>query len=247
MIYIKSEYDISQIKLAADIWKKIKIELIKQTKPGISLLQLDKIANTIAIENKATCSFYQYQGFEGHICISVNEQLIHGVPNNYIIKKGDLVTFDVGVTYNNYICDAAFSVLVEPISENAQRIYDATLDCLQKALEQIKPDNYTGDISYAIELCAKKHGFEVIKDYGGHGCGIKIHEDPIILNYGQQKTGAKLKPGMIICIEPMLLTKSDQYKIDTNGWTVIAKNNKLTCHAEYMVLVTKTGYENLTA
>jgi methionyl aminopeptidase len=187
--------------------------LIETAQSGVSLITLDQKACDLIEQKNATCSFYQYDGFPKHICISVNEELIHGVPNNYKLKDGDLVSFDVGVTYENHICDAAFSLV---IGENkmATHILKASEEALAKAIDVIKPGNYLGDISVAIEQTAKAHGYTVIKDFGGHGCGNKLHEDPIILNYGEPHTGMQLVKNMTLCIEPMLMTGSDQYKID---------------------------------
>lgn len=248
MIYIKTEKDVVGISKACEIWKKVKQELKKHTKPGISTKQLDQIAADVIAKHKATPSFYQYEGFPGHICISVNEQIIHGIPGDYILRKSDIVTFDIGVTYEGYVCDAAFSLVLDPTNEQALEIQNATLDCLKAGIDQIKQGVRIGDISYAIQETAFYHGYEVIKDYGGHGCGLKVHEDPIILNYGQPNTGLKLKAGMVLCIEPMLMTDSDEYVVDAeNGWTVSARNGKLTCHEEHMVLVTELGCRVLTA
>lgn len=248
MIYIKSEKEIVGITKACEIWKKVKQELRKNTKPGISTKQLDKIAADVIAKYKATPSFYKYDGFPGHICISVNEQLIHGIPNDYVLKKSDIVTFDVGVTFEGYICDAAFSVVLDNTNRDALEIHEATLDCLRNAIKEVKEGARIGDISYAIQETAFYHGYEVIKDYGGHGCGLKVHEDPIILNWGKPGTGTKLKAGMVICIEPMLMTTSDKYVVDPeNNWTVSSANGRLTCHEEHMVLVTELGCQVLTA
>ena len=217
MIYIKTEKDVVGIRKACDIWKKIKAILKKNTKPGISTKQLDKIAAEAIASFGAEASFYQYDGFPGHICISVNEQIIHGIPDDYILKKSDMVTFDVGVTYEGYVCDAAFTVVLDPNNVPALEIQEATLDCLRNAIAQIKAGVRIGDISYAIQETAFYHGYEVIKEYGGHGCGLKVHEDPIILNYGQPGTGLKLKAGMVLCIEPMLLTDSDKIVVDEDN------------------------------
>lgn len=248
MIYLKSEKDIVGIRKACAIWKIVKAELIKACKPGISTKQLDQIAADVIAKNGASCSFYQYEGFPGHICISVNEQLIHGIPSDYVLKASDLVKFDVGVTYEGYVCDAAFSVVLDVKNIEALEIQNATIDCLKTSIQLIKAGVRIGDISYAIQECAYYHGYEVIKDYGGHGCGLHVHEDPIILNWGPADQGTKLKSGMVICIEPMLMTDSDQYVVDkTNNWTVSSANGKLTCHEEHMVLVTDLGFEILTA
>jgi methionyl aminopeptidase len=188
--------------------------LIKNTRVGITTKELDEIANKVILENGGTPSFYQYAGFPGYICISVNDQVIHGIPDGYKLKKEDLVTYDVGVTYNEHFCDSAFSVSVDPDNQINKKIMDATLECLEESVKECMPGNHTGDISNKIEEIAYKNGYEVITDYGGHGCGNKIHEDPIILCYGDKNTGTKLKPGMVICVEPMLMTGSNKYFVD---------------------------------
>jgi methionyl aminopeptidase len=165
-------------------------------------------------ENGATCSFYKYNGFPGHICISINEELIHGVPTNRLLKKNDMVTFDIGVTYKNHICDAAFTIVLDEKNSEANNINKATLEALENAIYCIKPGNHIGDISYAIEKTASKHGYEVIKDFGGHGCGNYLHEDPIIYCFGKPHTGTKIVKGMVLCIEPMFLIGTDKYIID---------------------------------
>ena len=248
MIYLKNEKDIQGIRLAAAIWKKVKAALIKATKPGVSTKKLDKIAADVIYENKATPSFYKYEGFPGYICISVNEQLIHGIAGEYILKKSDMITYDIGVTYKGYVCDAAFSVVLDKTNKEALDIQDATLECLEEGIKQVIPGNRIGDISYAIQQTATRHGYQLIKDFGGHGCGLHVHEDPIILNYGMPHSGIKIVKGMVLCIEPMLMIDSDEYEVDTsNHWTVSSANKKLTCHEEHMVVVTEDGCEVLTA
>lgn len=248
MINIKTPEQIAGIKSACEIWKKVRTKLIEYIKPGISTKSLDKYANKVIRSFDAISTFYKLYDFPGYICISVNDQIIHGIGNDYIIKENDLITCDVGVTYNNYVCDAAFSIIVAPNNNiEAQKILNATYECLIQGIKQIKPNAYLGDISWTIENTAKKNNYEVIKNYGGHGCGLAPHEDPIILDYGEKNTGIKLIPGMVLCIEPMLLTDSDKHIVDkSNHWTVYSKNHKLTCHYEHMVLVTNTGYEILT-
>jgi methionyl aminopeptidase len=204
--------------------------LIRNTKPGVSLISLDEKVADLVEKLGASCSFYQYNNFPKHLCISVNDELIHGIPRNYIIKSDDLVTFDLGITYKNHICDAAFTIHVDPKTDAPQKISDVTLKALMAAIDVIRPGNYIGDISATIERVAKSYGYYVIKDFGGHGCGNYLHEDPIILSYGKPHTGVKIFKGMTFCIEPMLMTDSDAYYIDPKDkWTVKSKNHKLTC------------------
>ncbi len=247
MIIIKNESQISGIKEACSIWKKVRSELVGYIKPGITTKQLDKKAKKLIKSFGAIPTFFKLYGFPCNICISVNSEIIHGIANEYVIKENDMVTCDIGVSYNSYICDAAFTIVVEPSSNlKANKILLATYKSLINSIKKIKPGAYTGDISNEIQKTAESDGYFVIKNYGGHGCGVYEHEDPIILNYGKQHTGVKLLPGMIICIEPMLLIGSDKIKIASNNWTVLSSNNELTCHYEHMVLITKTGYEILT-
>ncbi len=248
---IKSTQDIELIKKAAAIWKETRSALIAATKPGISLLELDAIAKeTIESHEFATCAFFGYGGFPGHICISVNDCIIHGVPNEYIIKDGDSVTFDVGVKYADHFCDAAFTVLVGNVSQEAIDISQVCYESLMQAINIIKPGTSTYDITCVIQDYVEGKGYEVIRNFTGHGCGNQLHEEPAISNYRSPEfnlTKVKLQPGMVICIEPMIMTDSNKYVIDEkNKWSVSAKNKKLTSHWEHMVLVTETGCEVLT-
>ena len=247
MIYIKSNYEIEQIKKACSIWKEVRDKLTSFIKEGVSLLEIDEYARKlIEDDNGCKACFHNYNGFPGHICISVNDVVIHGVPTNYKLKYQDMVTCDIGVEYNSYICDAAFTIIIGDNSE-AQKISDVCYNSLIEGIKQVKPNNTIGDISHAVQNYVEANGYKVISDFGGHGCGKKLHEDPIILNYGNKGSGAKLRPGMIICIEPMILTDNNAYYIDRkDNWSVISKNHKLTCHREHMVLVTKDGCEILT-
>ncbi|MGL4947938.1 MAG: type I methionyl aminopeptidase [Mycoplasma sp.] len=247
---IKTEEDIKSIKQAASIWKLARVALIEATKPGISLLELDTIAKNVIESHGATCAFYDYGGFPGHICISVNEVIIHGVPNEYILKDGDSVTFDVGVKYADHFCDAAFTVFVGEVSPQARNISNVCYESLMRAIAIIKPGVSNKDLAAVIQDYVEHMGYEVIRNFSGHGCGNKLHEDPAISNYRSSDVWfqeVKLEPGMVICIEPMIMTGSNKFIIDPkNNWSVIAKNKKLTSHWEHMVLVTNDGCEVLT-
>ncbi|MGL4768768.1 MAG: type I methionyl aminopeptidase [Mycoplasmoidaceae bacterium] len=246
MIIVKSSFDIDRIRETCKIWKKIRSKFFEIVKEGISLKELDEIAKSIIIENGATASFFNYQKYKHNICTSVNEVVIHGVPNNYKLKNGDLISIDVGVTYNNYICDAAYTIIVGS-NKDAEYISKVCYDSLIAGIKAIAPGARIGDISNSIYTVVEKAGFKILEDFTGHGCGKKLHEDPIIPNYGEKSTGMKLVPGMVLCIEPMIMTDSNHYFISKKDkWSVIAKNKKLTCHWEHMVLVTNSGYEILT-
>lgn len=245
MIFIKSEYDISQIKIASNIWKMVRDAIIKEASINTNLLKLEQLAKKIITENNAIPAFKGYGGFKGEICISVNDCIIHGVPSDYNIKKGDIISFDVGVNYNNYICDAAFTICFD-CDEETIKMNKVCYDSLDEVCKIIKPNIRVGDISNFIQEYVESRGYHILKDFGGHGCGIKLHEDPIILNYGKKSSGSKLLPGMIICIEPMIMIGSDEYYIDEDKWSVKSVNKKNNSHWEHMILITDDGCEVLT-
>lgn len=246
MIFIKSEYDISQIKIASNIWKKVRDAIIKEAHIGTNLLYLESLAKKIINDNLATPAFKGYGGFKGEICISVNECIIHGVPKDYNIKKGDIISFDIGVNYNNYICDAAFTICFDSDNETI-KVNEVCKESLDEVIKILRPGIRVGDISNFIQEFVESRGFFILRDFGGHGCGIKLHEDPIILNYGEKSTGIELVPGMIICIEPMIMIGSNEYYIDKKDkWSVISKNKKNNAHWEHMILITENGCEVLT-
>lgn len=184
----------------------------------MSLKKLEKKVARFVKSQQAACSFYKCYDFPSHLCISINDQLIHGICDDYELQENDLVKIDLGITYDNHVCDAAFMIIMPPQTNAAAlKIKVAAEKALADAIAVIKPGNFVGDIEAATEASAKASGFEVIKDFGGHGCGNKLHEDPVILNYGKKQTKAKLVPNMTLCIEPMLLTESDDYYIDANN------------------------------
>lgn len=246
MIIIKSNFDIKQIKEAVKIWKKVRTAMYENAKVGITLKELDQIASKIIKKNGAIPTFLNYQGYKGNICTSVNEVIIHGVPDNYKLKDQDLLSIDVGVTYNKYVCDAAYTIIIGTNNE-AEKISKICYESLLEGIKSAIPGNTIGDISYSIGKYIIENGYKILKDFTGHGCGKKMHEDPLIPNIGEPKTGVKLVEGMVLCLEPMIMTDSNKYIISKeDSWSVISKNKKLTCHWEHMILITKDGYEVLT-
>ncbi len=246
---IKTNQDIELIKEASRIWKLARAAILDKVCEGIKLIDLDEVARIVIESNGASCAFHNYLGFPKHICISVNETLIHGVPDDYCLKKGDLVTFDIGIKFKNHFCDAAFSVIIGEGSIEAQSINNVCYQSLMLAIASIKPNKTTNlDLAEVIENYVTSNGYEVIRNFTGHGCGNEIHEDPIIPNYRSFLfPKVMLVPNMVICIEPMIMTKSNKYFISKkDNWAVIAKNKKLTCHWEHMILITENGCEILT-
>ena len=248
MIILKTKEDIAAIKEACAIWKKVKNELMQRVKVGMTTKQVDNLANELITKYGAIPTFYNLYEFPGYICISVNEQLIHGIGSDYVLQSNDMITCDIGITYKDHVCDSAFTWILPPNDDvEKQKILSTTYTCLMEAIKEVYPNNFLGNVSAKIQEIANKNGYEVIKDYTGHGCGNKPHEDPAVPCFGEKDSGIRLVPNMVICIEPMLLTGSDKYKVDMrNQWTVSSRNKKLTCHYEHMVLVTESGHEILT-
>lgn len=245
-IIIKNQDDINKIKEAVSIWKKVRQALINECQAGVTLLELNNLAREVILAYNAKPTFYKMYGFSKDICISVNDCVIHGVPDNYVLKDQDLVSFDVGVTYLEHVCDAAFSVVIGNNKE-AQAIKDVCETVLVEVKKIVKPGATNMQIAKFIQDYVQEHGYFLLQDFTGHGCGNQLHEDPPFPNYVDKRFQiVELKENMVFCLEPMVMTGSNDYYIADNDWNVMAVNKKLTCHCEDMFLVTKDGCIVLT-
>lgn len=247
MVSIKSQSEIQNIKAASQVVALIHKELAKIIKVGITGKMLDKVAAQIIKENNAVPSFLNYHGFPATICVSVNEQLIHGIPNDKPFKMNDIVKIDAGAAVNGYHADAAFTMCVggKPTLEQTKLI-NVTKESLNKAIAIIAPGVRIGDISNTIQTYVESEGFYLPTSYTGHGIGKKLHEDPAIPNVGKPNTGIKLQSGMTVCIEPMVQTTTDKILILSDKWTVVAADKQQTAHFEHTIIVTNDGCEVLT-
>ena len=246
-IIIKSPREIALIKKAGSILADTFDYLKVHTRAGISTKELDKLAESFIRSHGGIPTCKGYEGFPGAICISVNDTLLHGIPSKSIIlKDGDIVSYDICVTYEGYIADACRTFPVGEISSEAKRLLDTTKKCFFEAVKLVKPGVHLGDISQKIYETGTSAGYTLTRDYGGHGVGREMHEDPFVLNYGEKGTGPILKKGMVIAIEPMLNEgKVELYTLD-DGWTVKTLDGKLSCHYENTIAITDDGYEILT-
>lgn len=236
MAIIKTDFEISQIKIASKILAEVKAKVYDFVRPGISLKEIDAIAFKEIKAKNAEPAFLNYQGFPATICASVNEILIHGIPSDYVLKQGDIVSIDLGLSYNGFFADSAFT---KSLGENAEN--EKLIKCAKEAffagLGAIKPGASTGDIGFAIANVIKSYGFFTPREFSGHGIGRQLHENPNIYNFGTPGKGGKLKDNMVICIEPMILQTSAKIKILNDGWSVIAKDGRKTSHYEQTVLI----------
>ena len=246
MISIKSDYEISLMRIAGNIVYQTHQYLKPFIKPGITTKELDKLAHDFIISKDAYPSCLGYEGYPASICISVNEEVVHGIPSKRKLRNGDIVKLDICACYKGYHGDSAWSYAVGDISDEKKYLLKHTEDSLYEGLKQVREGARIGDISNAVENCAKKYKLGVVKELTGHGIGSELHEDPDVPNCGKKGTGPLLKAGMVIAIEPMLnLGTADVYLLD-DDWTIITQDDKPSAHFEHTVLVKKDGYEILT-
>ncbi|KIL72065.1 Methionine aminopeptidase [Bacillus badius] len=221
-------------------------ELQRFISPGISTKQLDEIAEKFIRQHDAIPSFKGYNGFRGSICASVNEELVHGIPGDRILKDGDIISLDIGADYRGYHGDSAWTYPVGTISSDVQQLLKVTEESLFVGLEEAKPGERLSNISHAIQTYVESHGFSIVREYVGHGIGQNLHEDPQIPHYGPPGKGPKLKPGMVLAIEPMVNAGSRYVKTLGDNWTVVTQDGKMCAHFEHTVAITETGFEILT-
>ena len=246
MITIKSEKEIELMRHAGYLVSLTHQYLKPFIKPGITTKELDTLAYDFIIKNGGVPTCLGYEGFPATLCTSVNDEVVHGIPNNRVLKDGDIITVDMVIGYKGYQGDAAWTYAVGEISEEKRKLMEYTEQALYEGIKMVKPGNKIGDIGNAVETFAKKYNLGVVRELCGHGIGMEMHEDPDVPNYGVIGTGPRLKEGMVICIEPMLnLGKRDIYQLD-DGWTIKTCDKKDSAHFEHTVLVTKDGYEILT-
>lgn len=246
MITIKSEREIELMREAGKMVSMTHQYLKNFIKPGITTKELDRLAEEYIRKMGGVPTCKGYEGFPATLCTSVNDTVVHGIPDNYKLKDGDIITIDMVIGYKGYQGDAAWTYAVGEISDDKKYLMEHTEKTLYEGVKQVKPGNRIGDISNAVEEYANKHHLGVVKELCGHGIGREMHEDPEVPNYGTKGTGPKLREGMVICIEPMLnLGTADIYMLD-DEWTIKTDDGKPAAHYEHTILVTKDGYEILT-
>lgn len=214
--------------------------------PGITTQELDEIAYQEIIRHGAQPTFKGYRGFTGSICASVNDEIVHGIPGKKVLREGDIIKMDVGATLDGFIGDAAISVPVGAVSEDAQRLIDDTRQSLMEGIKAARPGNRVGDIGFAVQQYSESRGYGVVREYVGHGVGRFLHEDPQVPNYGQAGRGALLRAGMCIAIEPMLNLGGWQTRILDDQWTVVTADGTLSAHFEHTIAIDENGPVILT-
>ena len=246
-IIIKTEEQIAGIKKSCQLTKKVLDLVEEKIKVGMTTEEINQLVHSYTIKNGGSPATLNYKGFPKSVCTSVNEVICHGIPSDYVLKEGDIINVDATSILNGYFGDASRMFIMGQASDEALNLVKITKKCLELGIEQVKPYNDFGEIGYAIEKEAKKYNYSVVKDYGGHGTGLKFHEDPHIHHFGKKKRGLIMLPNMVFTIEPMINIGKSQTKLLKDNWTVITADGSLSAQWEHTIRVTEYGAEILTA
>ena len=246
MITIKSTREIETMQRSGRITAKVLGDLIRAAKPGMTTKQLDALAEKGIRGMGGVPTFMGYHGYPATICASVNDEVVHGIPGDYVLRDGDLLSIDIGTTFEGYVSDSAVTVAIGNVSAEAERLMKVTQECLMLAIAQMYKGKRLGDIGQAVQQHAESHGFGVVRELVGHGVGTKMHEEPQVPNYGKAGTGMELRSGLVLAIEPMITQGG--YQVDTldDGWTVVTQDGKLAAHFEHTIAITDDGPKILT-
>ncbi|MCD6267662.1 MAG: type I methionyl aminopeptidase [Thermotogaceae bacterium] len=247
MIRVKTEEEIDRMKIAGRAVAIFLKEAKKLVVPGASAWEIELLAEKVFKELRVTPAFKGYNGYEYITCVSVNEEVVHGIPRkDKVFRKGDIVSIDVGAVYKGFFGDGAMTYIVGETDESGKRLVEVTRKALEKAIEKIRVGVKLGDISYAIQSFVESCGFNVIRDYVGHGIGTALHEEPQVPNYGKPGTGVRLLTGMTLAIEPMVVEGDWRIKILEDGWTAVTVDGSRCAHFEHTIVIRETGAEILT-
>lgn len=238
-VYYKTAEEIELIRKSSLLVSQTLAEVAKIIEPGVKTIQLDKLAETFIRDNGGIPAFLNYNGFPYSLCISPNDQVVHGFPGDYELKDGDVISVDCGVILNRFFGDSAYTFAVGQIDQETESLLQITKQSLDKAIEKSVSGLRIGDISYAVQEHAEKHGYGVVKELVGHGVGFKLHEKPEVPNYGKRGSGIKLEEGMVLAIEPMINMGKAAVKFWKDGWTVSTVDGKPSAHFEHTVAIKK--------
>jgi methionyl aminopeptidase len=246
MIIIKSPRELEQLKRSNAIVAEVFERLKGMIAPGMTTKELDQVAEEFILLKGARPAFKGYRGFPATLCISINEEVVHGIPSQRRLKEGDIVSLDVGVNYVGYFGDAAITFPVGGVDPEAQKLLEVTEKALYRGIEKAKVRNRLFDISYAIQSWVESQGFSVVRDFVGHGIGRDLHEEPQIPNFGVPHQGPRLEEGMVFALEPMVNEGTSAVKVLSDGWTVVTMDGKRSAHFEHTVAITEDGAEILS-
>ncbi|MHB8177770.1 MAG: type I methionyl aminopeptidase [Vulcanimicrobiaceae bacterium] len=246
MITLKSPREIETMRRSGKITAAVLGELMQAVQPGMTTRDLDELAERGIRSRGGEPTFKGYRGFPASICTSVNAEVVHGIPGDYTLREGDLLSIDIGTTYEGYVSDSAVTVPVGAVGAEAARLLDVTQQCLMLGIEQMQVGKFVGDIGAAIQAHAEGQGYGVVRELVGHGVGRAMHEEPQVPNYGKAGSGPALRPGLVLAVEPMITQGDRQVDIHKDGWTVVTTDGMLAAHFEHTIAVTLAGPRILT-
>ena len=247
MIHYKSEEEIDLIRESSLLVAKTHAEISALIKPGVTTMCLDKVAEEFILDHNAIPAFKGYSGFPNTLCASLNDQVVHGIPNHNPLNNGDIISIDCGVLMNGYYGDSAYTYEVGDVSSDVRHLLDVTKSSLYKGIEQAVAGNRIGDIGFAIQNYVEEFGYGVVRELVGHGIGKSLHEDPQVPNYGKRGNGVQLREGLVIAIEPMINLGTHRVKQLSDGWTIVTEDNKCSAHFEHTIVVRKSKAEVLSS
>lgn len=245
-IYYKTEEEIELLRESSLLVGKTLAEIAKAIRPGVTTLDLDRIAETCIRDHGAVPGFLGYGGFPNSLCTSVNDQVVHGIPNNTPLESGDIVSVDCGVLKNGFYGDSAYTFAVGEVSEEVAKLLQTTKECLELGIEAAIAGNRMGDLGFAIQNHAEINGYGVVRELVGHGLGRELHEAPEVPNYGRRGNGVRLQPGLVLAIEPMINMGSKSVRQKNDGWTIVTADGKPSAHFEHDVVVREGKAEVLS-
>lgn len=246
MVILKSPQEIERLRVSNQIVAEVLEDLKELIQPGVTTRDLDRYAEELTLKKGAKPAFKGYMGYPSSLCVSVNSEVVHGIPSDRVLNEGDIVSLDFGSYYDGYYGDSAMTLPVGGISGNAKRLIKITNEALYKGIEEARTSNRLGDISAAVQEHVESAGFSVVRDFVGHGIGQKLHEEPQIPNFGVRGRGISLKAGMVFAIEPMVNEGTYQVKVLKDGWTVVTSDGKLSAHFEHTIAITEDGPDILS-
>jgi methionyl aminopeptidase len=246
-VELKSSDEIARIRDAALVVHDVLQEVIAAVAPGVTTAELDRLADRATRARGAVPAFKGYHGYPAVICISVNDEVVHGIPSERrVLAEGDVVGLDFGVVYRGFYGDSAYTVPVGRVSPDAARLLETTREGLERAIAAARPDGRLGDIGHAVQSFVEARGYSVVQDFVGHGIGRRLHEAPRVPNFGAAGTGMRLRPGMVLAIEPMVNAGKPQVRVLDDGWTAVTIDGRLSAHFEHTVAITEDGPEILS-
>jgi methionyl aminopeptidase len=248
MIELKSAREIGLMRTAGHLLADVVAHLRDLVKPGLSTLEIDEDVEAFIAARGAKPAFKGYRGFPATVCISINEEVVHGIPSAHRrIKEGDIVGLDLGCIVEGYYADCAITLAIDDVPPNVQELLDVTRESLDLAIQECRPGRRLSDVSHAVQAHVERRGFSVVRAFVGHGIGRALHEDPQVPNFGDPGRGPQLRPGMVLAVEPMVTMGSWEVKVLDDGWTAVTRDGSLAAHFEHTIAVTETEPEVLTS